>query len=86
MGKTSRTPTSSFEFDVNAIRRSADENLPVAEFARTPLRSRPRRDSGESHYDPGKNSTAARLNPATLAVGPAAPRAGRYSGRWIGRQ
>ena len=41
--------------------RSADENLPVVEFARTPLSSRPRRDSGESHYDPGKNSTAVRL-------------------------
>ena len=31
------------------------------EFARTPLSSRPRRDSGESHYAPGKNSTTARL-------------------------
>ena len=25
------------------------------------MSSRPRRDSGESHYDPGNNSTAARL-------------------------
>ena len=53
----------SFREDKNKplFRRSADENLPVVEFARTPMSSRPRRDSGESHYDPGNNSTAARL-------------------------
>ena len=52
------------------VRQSADENSPVVEFARTPLSSRTRRDSGESHYDPGKNSTAARLKgAATLDSG-----------------
>jgi len=33
------------------------------EFARTPLSSHPTRDSGESHYDSGKNPTTARLEP-----------------------
>jgi hypothetical protein len=43
------------------FRRLAGEDLPVVEFARTPLPSHPGRNSGESHYNPGKNSTAARL-------------------------